>query len=212
MGLYYGVRKKINMFLGGKMKRLQLILIAVVAMMFLVNCGASKPASNDMPTHEAATNPVTPLDLPDWYINPPEDDDTYVYSTATGNSRQMQVAVDKAKQAGMVGLSQGISATVQSMVKQFTQESGMGENTQLMEFYQSTSRTITDNTLNGVRVLKKYPYQKPGGGYTVYVLLGLRKDIIAEQVVSAIKNEEALYTEFKATQAFQEMEAQIGTK
>jgi len=124
-----------------------------------------------------------------------------------GESRQMVVAIDKAKQAGKVELSERLSANVKSQVKSFTQEAGMSENTQIVEFYQSTSKTVTDNTLNGVTVLKKYPYEKKGGTWIAYVQLGLKKDAVSTAVVNVIKNEEALYAEFKASQAFQELEA-----
>ena len=85
----------------------------------------------------------------------------------------------------------------------------MDENTQIVEFYQSASQTITNNQLNGITPLKKYPYMKPGGSYIAYALYGLRKDAVNNEVVDLIKNEEALYAEFKASQAFQALDAKV---
>ena len=189
------------------MKILKLGFMIVLTVLVVVSCG-SKPAATettvyDMPDRKSAGNPKGPSDLPEWYINITEEDDTYIYSVGMGESRKMDIATDKAKQAGKVELSERISANVQSQVKNFVQEAGMSDNTQIVEFYQSTSKTVTDNTLNGVTVLKRYPYQKSGGGWVVYVQLGMRKDAVSTQVVSVIKNEEALYAEFKASQAFQ---------
>jgi len=64
--------------------------------------------------------------------------------------------------------------------------------------------------LNGVTVLKRYPYEKSGGSWIAYVQLGLKKDAVSTAVVNVIKNEEALYAEFKASQAFKELEAAMG--
>ncbi len=191
------------------MKALKLALIAIAAISMLVGCGGKGPQPMDMPSQRDAARPATPIDVPDWFANAPEEDDTYIYATGIGESRQMKIALDKAGQAAALELSQRLSANVQSMVKNFTQEAGMDENTQIVEFYQSASQTITNNQMTGLTPLKKYPYMKPGGSYIAYVLYGLKKDAVNNEVVNLIQNEEALYSEFKASQAFKEMEAKI---
>jgi hypothetical protein len=189
------------------MKILKLSSMVLLTLLVMVNC-SSKPSVVDAP--ETAKNPKGPADLPEWFINSPEEDDTYIYAVGTGESRKMDLAIDKAKQAAKVEISERISANVQSQVKSFTQEAGMTEDTQIMEFYQSTSKTVTNNTLNGITVLKRYPYQKSGGTWLAYVQIGLRKDAVNTEVVNLIKNEEALYAEFKASQAFEALEAAVG--
>jgi len=195
------------------MKAFQVLLIGLMGIMLLVSCGGPKPmpAPMDMPPQPNAAAPQTPIDVPDWFANAPEEDDTYIYATGIGESRQMNLAIDKGKQAATLELSQRVSANVQSMVKNFAQEAGMGGETQIVEFYQSASQTITNNQLNGLTPLKKYPYMKSGGGYIAYVLMGLKKDAVENEVVSMIQNEEALYSEFKASQAFKELEGKIAT-
>ena len=191
------------------MKILKLSFMIVLTTLVMISCSSAPPA-NDMPDRKDATNPKTPMDLPDWYINNAEEDDMYIYSVGMGESPKMDLAIDKAKQAGKVELSERVSARVQSQVKSFTQEAGMTENTQIVEFYQSTSKSVTNNTLNGITVLKRYPYQKSGGTWIAYVQLGLKKDAVSTEVVNLIKNEEALYAEFKASQGFKDLEAAVG--
>ena len=190
------------------MRIVKLSFLIVLTALVMINCSGGRAVS-DMPSD--ANNPKGPADLPDWFTNPPEEDDMYIYAVGLGESRKMDMAIDKAKQAGKVELSERISASVQSQVKSFTQEAGMTENTQIVEFYQSTSKTVTDNTLNGVTVLKRYPYEKKGGTWIAYVQLGLKKDAVNTAVVNVIKNEEALYAEFKASQAFKDLEAATGS-
>ncbi|MCF7809147.1 MAG: LPP20 family lipoprotein [Candidatus Marinimicrobia bacterium] len=191
------------------MKLLKPGLLVFMAALVMIGC-SSPPPVNDMPDRKDATNPKTPMDLPDWYINNVEEDETYYFSVGMGESKKMDLAIDKAKQAGRVELSERVAAKVQSQVKSFTQEAGMTENTQIVEFYQSTSKTVTDNTLNGVSVLKRYPYQKSDGTWIAYVQLALKKDAVSTEVVDLIKNEEALYAEFKASQGFKDLEAAVG--
>ncbi len=188
------------------MKTLSLSLMTALTALVMISCSGA-PEVNDMPGRKAAANPKGPADLPDWFINSPEEDDIYIYATGSGDSRKMDIAISKAKQSASVTISERISAHVTSQVKNFTQEAGMDENTQIMEFYQSTSKTVTENTLNGLTILKRYPYQKKDGTWTAYVLAGLKKGAVNTAVVGIIKNEEALYSEFKASQAFKELEA-----
>ena len=64
-------------------------------------------------------------------------------------------------------------------------------------------------------ILKKYPYRTPNGGYTAYVLMGMKKkafDNSAAKAITSMVNqnkEEAMYAEFKKTQAFSRLEAEV---
>ena len=194
------------------MKTLSKILMVVTVVALVVSCG-SKPTpapTNDMPTQKQAATPSGPSDLPDWFVNTPEEDDTYIYGTGDATSRKMNIAISKATQSAQVMISTRIQATVQSQVKNFSQEAGMDENTQVVEFYQEASKTVTNNTMSGLQVLKKYPYMMPGGSYHAYVLVGLKKDAVNKALVNQIKDNKALYAEFKASQAFKDLETATG--
>jgi folate-dependent tRNA-U54 methylase TrmFO/GidA len=182
------------------------ILMAVV-----VSCGAPPtPKPVDMPSQAQASNPQTPLDVPDWFMMTPEEDDEYIYATGEATSRKLSLAIQKASQQARMNLGQQISTKVQSLIESMTQEAGMDENTQITEFYSEAARSISNETLNGATVLKKYPYQTSNGGYRAYVLMGLKKNAFNNATVSAIKNEEAMFAEFKKTQVFQRMEEALG--
>lgn len=192
------------------MKTLFKVLMLTSMIGLIVSCGSKPAPTPDMPSQKQAGTPQGPGDLPDWYINTPEEDDTYIYGTGDATSRKMNIAISKANQSAQTMISTRIQATVQSQVKNFTQEAGMDENTQIVEFYQEASKTVTNNTMSGLQVLKKYPYMMPGGSYRAYVLVGLRKEAVNKALVNQIKDEKALYAEFKASQAFQELDAATG--
>ena len=65
--------------------------------------------------------------------------------------------------------------------------------------------------MSGAKILKKYPYKKSNGGYKAYVLMGLKKSAVRDDMVKQMQanSEEAMYAKFKASQAFQELEAEV---
>lgn len=186
---------------------------------FMTACGSPPPAPTpvDMPPQSRAANPQTPMDVPNWFMMTPEPDDEYaVYATGEATSRKMNIAMQKSTQQARANLGQSINAKVQSLIESMVEEAGMGENVQITEFYSEASKSVSNETLSGAVVVKKYPYQMSSGGYRVYVLMGLRKapfDNAAKQaIVSKVKEnqEEAMYANFKKTQAFNRLDEAIG--
>jgi hypothetical protein len=82
------------------------------------------------------------------------------------------------------------------------QESGLGENAQALEFSENTTVAISDNVLKGATP-DKYAKMKDG---TVYIRVFYLKDSVSKALLDAAKREEALYNEFKASQAFDRLE------
>ena len=182
---------------------------------FIIACGGSTPprAPVDMPSQAQAAAPQTPMDVPSWFMMTPEPDDEYaVYSTGEATSRKMNIAMQKATQQARANLGQSISAKVQSLIESMVEEAGMGENVQITEFYSEASKSVSNETLSGATVVKKYPYQTSSGGYRVYVLMGLKKapfdNAASQAIVSKVKEnqEEAMYATFKKTQAFNRLD------
>jgi len=194
-----------------------IVLLLIVA--FVQSCGSPPPPPKpvDMPSQAQASNPQTPMDVPSWFMMTPEPDDVYaVYATGEATSRKMNIAMQKASQQARMNLGQSISAKVQSLIESMVEEAGMGENVQITEFYSETSKSVSDQTLSGATVVKKYPYQMNTGGYRVYVLMGLKKapfdNAASKAIVSKVQEnqEEAMYANFKKTQAFNRLEESLG--
>ncbi len=189
----------------------RLLYTITLNMVLIIACGGSTPppAPVDMPSQPQAANPQTPMDVPNWFMMTPEPDDEYaVYATGEATSRKMNIAMQKATQQARANLGQSINAKVQSLIESMVEEAGMGENVQITEFYSETSKSVSNETLSGATVVKKYPYQTSSGGYRVYVLMGLKKapfdNAASQAIVSKVKEnqEEAMYANFKKTQAF----------
>ena len=193
----------------------RLLYTITLPIVFIIACGGSTPprAPVDMPSQPQAANPQTPMDVPNWFMMTPEPDDEYaVYATGEATSRKMNIAMQKATQQARANLGQSINAKVQSLIESMVEEAGMGENVQITEFYSETSKSVSNETLSGATVVKKYPYQMSSGGYRVYVLMGLKKapfdNAASQAIVSKVKEnqEEAMYAAFKKTQAFNRLD------
>ena len=193
----------------------RLLYTITLNMVLIIACGGSTPprAPVDMPSQSQAANPQTPMDVPNWFMMTPEPDDEYaVYATGEATSRKMNIAMQKATQQARANLGQSINAKVQSLIESMVEEAGMGENVQITEFYSETSKSVSNETLSGATVVKKYPYQMSSGGYRVYVLMGLKKapfdNAASQAIVSKVKEnqEEAMYAAFKKTQAFNRLD------
>jgi len=193
------------------------IILTITLVLFYGCAGsAAKQTSVDMPSQNRASNPETPMDVPSWYANALSEDDKYLYSTGESTSRQMNIAVQKATQQARVNIGQQLTSSIQSLTESMVEEAGMEDNTQLTEFYSQASKNVSNTTLSGSTVLKKYPYRMSNGKYRAYVLVGLKKEAFnmaaAKEVTSLVnKNkEEAMYANFKKTQAFDRLEAAVG--
>lgn len=144
---------------------------------------------------------------PSWYPTPPQDPN-YLFAAITATSRDQQLAVDKAKQDGRMDISAQIEARVSGLIKKFDEEVGRTEDSELLGMYTQVSMTVVDQTLVGCRA-RQQVIQKEGELYRAYVLmevsLGFAKEVLADQ----LKKQEALYTRFRASKAFKEMEKEV---
>ena len=196
----------------------KLLYTITLTMVFFIACGGSTPprAPVDMPSQARAAAPQTPMDVPNWFMMTPEPDDEYaVYATGEATSRKMNIAMQKSTQQARANLGQSIKAKVQSLIESMVEEAGMDENVQITEFYSEASKSVSNETLSGATVVKKYPYQTSSGGYRVYVLMGLKKapfdNAASQAIVSKVKEnqEEAMYATFKKTQAFNRLNEEL---
>ena len=200
---------------------MKFIILSSILALFIGCGGSSKQPSPmesrpmDMPPQSRAASPQIPSDVPEWFMMTPEEDDEYLYATGQADSRKMNIAIQRASQQARMNLSQQLNNKTQSLIEDMSQESGMSDNTQMTQFYSEASKSISNETLSGAKVLKKYPYRTSSGGYTAYVLMGMKKNAYnnaaAKKITSMVNQnkEEAMYAEFKKTQAFSRLEAEV---
>jgi hypothetical protein len=149
----------------------------------------------------------TEVNVPEWYLNPPQDSD-YLYAAATATSKDMQLASEKAKQQGRADLATQLEAKVSGLTKKFEEEVGLGEEAEYLSQFTQVSKTVVSTVLTGTRVSKNELLSE-AGIYRSYVLMELPVGAAAAAFKAQIANNEAMYTRFRSTKAFEELNDEV---
>ncbi len=165
--------------------------LPLVAALFVMACGSSK---------EANLSKVDAGNIPSWYLNPPTDP-AFAYATSTETSQDMQMAINKAEQQCRADLANQISSKVSTLTKKFGEEVG-GKDSQLLTSFTQASKTVSSTELSGAKS-KQRDVRQDGGMWRAYVLMEYN---VSQAMVSQLKKEEELYTRFRATQTYKELE------
>jgi len=178
------------------MKKFYLLFALIISALYVVGCGGSQP----LPQTDTG-------EVPDWYSNVPADPN-YLYAVNTSTSKDMQLAVDKALQAARTELGRQVEVKVNALQKRFQEETGIGDDAQLLDQFTQASKTVVSTSLSGSKEkLKKIV--KDGNNWRAYVLveypLGAAQEALREQ----IKKNEQLFTRFRASQTYQELDNEV---
>jgi nicotinamide mononucleotide adenylyltransferase len=175
------------------------MLLAAVfaASLVFVSC-----ASNSKPV-PAESASAKDLDLPDWYMNPPDDEDVII---GIGSAKMSDVnnAFGAAEQRARVSISRTLKDNIKAMVTDYSRTAGTADESTTLQFYESISQSVTNNTLSGAKVAKRD--YKSG---VAYVMVTMSKADAAAAGASVIENEASQYAEFKAMNALALLNAQL---
>lgn len=174
----------------------QLILITT-SIILLAGCASTRSGSTE----------TTNTDAPEWWFSPAASE-THFYAFGQAKKQNPSLAQKVATQRARDDISNQVKSNVKNEIRDFMQESGLGENAQALEFSENTTIAISDNVLQGA-IPDKYFKAKDG---TVYVRVSYPKENVDKSLLNAVKREEALYNEFKATQAFGRLEEKTSGK
>ncbi len=161
--------------------------------LFLMNCGGKPKAKLN--------------DIPDWYLNPPQAEDA-ILEAGDAVKHSMGLAKEAADARARDAIARTIEVKVNSMFKNFMQESGVGEEAEALEFTSSVSKQITANVLRGVRITKR-DMRPEGNMYHAYSLAQYDLNSLVQESLNAARKQKALYNEAKANLSFQELEKEI---
>jgi hypothetical protein len=167
------------------MQILKSFFAAALVAMLLVGCGGSSE-----PLQKTDTG-----DVPDWYLNKPEDPN-FLH------------AVDKATQAARTEVGRQVEVKINALQKRFTEETGIGDDAQLLDQFTQASKTVVSTSLSGSKEKQK-KIVKDGSNWRAYVLveypLGAAQEALREQ----IKKNEQMYTRFRASQTYKELDDEV---
>jgi len=187
------------------MKRTMLMLTLIAGLsVWFTGCGGGKETTN---IHQKANDAIME-NIPDWYMEPPKNDDEYLWATASEVSRDLQMAVNKAKTTANSDLARQMENNIDVLTKRFSQETGMNIDSKILTDFSETTKQLSRQALIGVSEEKK-EIRNEEGVFRAYVLMKLPMGKMKENLLNQIKKENELYTALKATKAYQELDEAV---
>jgi hypothetical protein len=189
-------------------KLLSATLITIVLM--LAACGANPAKESLKPKVADCVFPNTQESAPSWICDEPvEGVEVSAVGSAEKSGAGQEFTKNMASTAARVQLAQRMKIQVQNMIKQYVETTGASTNETVDKVNTSVTKQITDQTLVGTRIYKS----RVGPDGTMYVLVGLDAASVEKLAESAIKtsmkNERALWQQFQAGKAQDELAADI---
>ena len=174
-------------------RKITAILVTGTTIAFLLSACGSKNISKS--------------DAPDWYLNPPQSKDKIYGAGAAEKSASLELAKQVADANARNSLAAIIQVSVQSMVRNYLQQSGTMENARALQFSELVSKQVIDEKLSGVIISKR---ETRDG--RMFSLAEISMDSMKNSLLSAVRDAAAEYSELKAKKAFDDLEKEINKK
>ncbi|MEX0843934.1 MAG: LPP20 family lipoprotein [Balneolaceae bacterium] len=182
--------------------KIKSILLSVIIIPLLVSCGG-----NDTVIEQSQG--------PDWYFSPPQDTEEYFYAAEIGESTRLQTAMRSAENAARQAMATKLEVKVSALQKSFEEEVQSGPNANYSNTFSNASEQLVNETLSGVtrdqaECVELNP-ERTGGNVNqrCYVLVRMPVGQARTALDNALSQDEELYTKFKASKAFEELQNRL---
>lgn len=188
-------------------KVLYLLLTLVMTLAIFSGCAQKGPEPLKNPCLEGA---------PAWVVDPTMEGGLSGLGAAKIGAAGLQFARTEAIANARDEIARTISVKVNNMFKNFTQVTGVGDDETVDRVSANVSKQVASQTLEGSRA--KNVWISPCNEYYVHVVLDptMVKQAVAKTAQSSLQNEKALWQQFLAKKAQDELDAEIekefGTK
>ena len=178
------------------MRNVTLLSLSLIVALALIGCGGAK-------TMQSADTG----DVPEWFTNVPSDPN-FLFAANTGTSQDLQLAIDKASTGGRAEIGRQVEVRVNALQKRFDEEVGLGSDAQLLQQFTQASKTVVSTSLMGSRISKQKQV-KDGDLWRAYVLIEYPIGAANAALVDQIKKNNEMYTRFRASQTFEELDKEV---
>lgn len=180
-------------------KLLPVILVAFTA--FAVACGGSKEAAQQSDVEQEISN------MPEWYMNPPADNDEFLFAIASAKSSRKDMARQRAQINAKQQLASKLGEKVESLQKMFQEEVTSGDQTNYSDAFTNATKTITNQELKGATVEEmSFQATNQNTQFECYILMKLPVGEARAALDNALSKEEEMYVKFKESKAFDELQ------
>jgi len=145
--------------------------------------------------------------IPGFFKNPPQGEDV-LYGVGSGESSDLQMARTMAIEAARVEVARAAETKVNALFKQFREQVNGVEEGEFLQLATDVNKTITSFVTTATRVAKQ-EIRRGKNGYRVYALLEMPVGEANAAMVNRIRAQQNLYTRFRASQAFRELEHDV---
>lgn len=187
------------------MKKTGIVLSILTIAMIIASCASAPPPPPPEPVQSEA---VQRRDLPQFFLNPPVYEDQIVglgSAKMSSDSVSRQTAVARAR----TDIAFQMDTRVESMLTDYFQEAGSGDETQAITFVESISKQITNIDLQNAKTVEVYAAND--GTWFAMVTYPIR-ELVTEVDNLFQRSETAAFAEFKADEALRRLDASLEEK
>ncbi len=171
--------------------------LALIVVVFLIGCGGG---TQTLPSAAEGT-------VPTWFTSVPQDPN-FIFAANTATSQDLQLSIDKATTGARAEIGRQVEVRINALQKRFDEEVGVGEDTQLLQSFTQASKTVVSTSLSGSRIKYQEQY-KDGNLWRSYVLVEYPIGAANEALMAQIKKNEQMYTRFRASETFKELDDEV---
>jgi hypothetical protein len=192
-------------------------LAALMAISFS-GCGGEEPKPEVKPVEvplPIAECTIDKAEAPSWACGMIDGFDDMITSVGTARMSKAGAGFTRrnAMANGRSNLAQQIETLVKDKVETFTRSTGIAESETVDTVSAQVSKQVAKVTLNGS---KQLAYWQHPGNNDIYLLMGVTKESVnasaKENVQSSFKNQDALWQQFQAKNALEDLENEFPTQ
>jgi hypothetical protein len=149
--------------------------------------------------------------IPDWFMTTPSKDG-FRYETATATSQDLQLAINKATLDAASRLAATINSEMEGYTKRVQEETGLGNESDLLDRYSQTQSQIIATALQDYTVPKKQTMEEKSNNkdiFRAYILLEWDEGAANKRLLNKIKADKEVYNAIRASDLLKEMESKV---
>ncbi len=181
------------------------IALAMLVLVSAIGCGSSGPQMTE--AEAAAQREIDKM--PSWYLNPPDDNEEFLYEIAEITMSRRSSARQSAIIQGRTALGAKLGVKIEALQKLFEEEVTNGNESIYSAAFTAANQNVISQDLRAASVEEQAFVPTATGQFTSYILMKLPIGDAREIIDNALSQDEELYIRFKESRAFEELQQNL---